>query len=175
MPTNKTARRQSGRRQTTSARSKRPAAIPGRAGKQARSRPASLAARVRPKRSRKKGSKSGFLPSVGKTFTELTSTLTSAVSSIGGKKRVAALLTGAAGALAATAAFIRRGGRQQQEEAPPAAEAPAAEPAPHAAGKAPAAAEAQAAESAAQAAATTTDGQEADGGRPSDPTSSPPV
>jgi hypothetical protein len=168
MPTNKTAQRRSGQRQTTSVRSRRPTAIPGRARKQAESRPASFAARVRPKRSRKEESNSGLLPGVRKALTGLTSTLTGAVSRSGGKKRAAALLTAAAGALAATAAFIRRGGRQHEEEAPPAAEAPAA-------AEARAVAEAPAAESPPQAAATTTDAQEADGGPAGDATSSPPA
>jgi hypothetical protein len=116
MPTKHTSRRASGRRQPSRTPSKRLAAVPGRASKQPGSRPAALAARLRPKRSRARG-KPGFLATIGKTLGELTSGLKHERRRRARKKRLAVVLTGG-GALAATAAFIRRRGRQQRPEPP---------------------------------------------------------
>jgi hypothetical protein len=122
MPTKDTARRALRRRQPGRTPSKRLAALPGRARKQPASRPAGMAARLRPKRSSPRG-KPGFLATVGKALGDLTSGLTHERSRRARKKRLARLLAGG-GAVAATAAFIRRRGRRQRPEPP------ATEPAP---------------------------------------------
>jgi hypothetical protein len=109
MPTKELAR-PSSRQQASRTRSKRRVALPGGARKQPASRPAAVAARVRPKRSRAKR-KPGFRTSLGQAFGDLTSGLNRELSRGVGKKRLAGLVTGAAGALAATAAFVRRRGR----------------------------------------------------------------
>ena len=121
MPTKETARRPSTRRQASRTPAKRRVALTGGASKQAASRPAAVAARLRPKRSRAKR-QPGFPGNLGRAFGELTSGLRRELSRGAGKRRLAALLTGAAGALAGTAAFIRRRGRQ--------AEPPVTEPTP---------------------------------------------
>jgi hypothetical protein len=150
MPTKDTARRASGRRQPSRTPSKRLAVVPGRASKQPGSRPAALAARLRPRRSRARG-KPGFLATIGKTHGELTSGLKHERRRRARKKRLAALLAGG-GAVAATVAFIRRRGRQQRPEPP------ASEPAPP------------------STAPTTTGEQEEGDGQPiGDTTSTPPV
>ena len=119
MPTNETAPRPSTRWQANRTPSKRLVALPRGASKQPTSRPAAVAARVRPKRSRAKR-KPEFPASLGTAFGDLTSGLKRELSRGAGKKRLAALLTGAAGALAATAAFLRGRGRGTE---PPATEA----------------------------------------------------
>ena len=113
MPTKETARRQASRRP-----SKRLVAVPGGARKQPVSRPAAVAARVRPKRSRAKR-KPGFPASLGQALGDLVAGAKRELSRGVGKKRLTALVTGAAGALAATAAFVRRRGRGTE---PPATE-----------------------------------------------------
>lgn len=121
MPTKETAPLRSSRRRASRTPSKRLVALPGGASKQPASRPAAVAARLRPKRSRARG-KPGFPASLGKAFGDLTSRLSRELSRGAGKKRLAAVLTGAAGALAASVAFVRRRGRR--------AEPPATEPTP---------------------------------------------
>jgi hypothetical protein len=145
MPTKETVRRPSSRRQAGRTPAKRLVALPGGASKQAASRPAAVAARLRPKRSRAKR-KPGFPASLGRALGDLTTGLRRELSRGAGKKRLAALLTGAAGALAATAAFIRQRGRRT--------EPPATEPTP-------------------QTTAATTPWQESDGQPASDTTSTP--
>ena len=121
MPTKETTPLRSSRRRASRTPSKRLVALPGGASKQPASRPAAVAARLRPKRSRARG-KPGFPASLGKAFGDLTSRLSRELSRGAGKKRLAAVLTGAAGALAASVAFVRRRGRR--------AEPPATEPTP---------------------------------------------
>jgi hypothetical protein len=145
MPTKETTPLRSSRRRASRTPSKRLVALPGGASKQPASRPAAVAARLRPKRSRTRG-KPGFPASLGKAIGDLTSRLSRELSRGAGKKRLAAVLTGAAGALAASVAFVRRRGRR--------AEPPATEPTP-------------------QTTAATIPQQEGDGEPASDTTSAP--